>query len=393
MTAKVTSPVYTPATPAAGVGIVTAGAGVIGSLQGEINRLALIVQEEQAHRIHLEQTLQLVLQEMSAYRARLDKLDPPISPLRAAVQRVEARGNIRVNHQTGQVSLLHSIQFQPRTTRDPPTAIFANPEVANEICRDLAEIANLFNCPMTIEGHTKGGESEFWHQLANDRARIVVDLMLAHGARGELLTARGRPGKLGNNEAKTKVFMDIANIADERMPSVTVLRQVSAPSRVVSEIVSPSTSVIHPVETITPQVLVASDQGHVVRRSFSAGNEYERDIMMPGALTERDVYVGGRLVERQFQQSSPTTSFMERDIVTADGRLFEYVDEPPVRVTAARVINSPLHTPMSAPATARGIGTPTTGSFPLTAARVINSVPPPSARRIILSSNGASTPI
>jgi hypothetical protein len=96
--------------------------------------------------------------------------------------------------------LVRPLKFEPRTTKDEPTAVFANMAHAEAICKDLAELSNIFNCAMTIEGHTKGGESQFWQQLADTSARVVVDLMVEYGANPNLLRAQGKPGRLGKNE-------------------------------------------------------------------------------------------------------------------------------------------------------------------------------------------------
>lgn len=171
-------------------------------------------------RMELQAQLNAVFAELAACKARLDKLDPPESPLRAAVRRVEARGNIRVNHETGHVQLLAPLAFHPRTTKDEPTAVLRDPEIADAICRDLAEISQIFNCPMTIEGHTKGGQNDFWQTLANRRAMLIADKMVEFGANPNLLETRGLPGRLGKNEVRTEVYMDVSNIKDENLVPV-----------------------------------------------------------------------------------------------------------------------------------------------------------------------------
>jgi len=234
------------------------------TMEGQIRHLQLQLAEERQQRM-------LMQAQLSAMQRRLDKLDPPETPLRLAVRLVEQRGNIRVNHITGQVTLLRSLQFQPRTTKDEPTAVFRDPDVAEAICRDLAEISNIFSCPMTIEGHTKGGESEFWQTLANRRARVVAEAMIDFGANPSLLHTQGLPGRLGKNEVKTEVYMDIRNIKDETMP-------------------------VQEVDVIA--------NGRVVERDFvQGGRVVERDSIKPATIRlERDIAVtpAGRVVERDF---------------------------------------------------------------------------------------------
>merc|ERR1712146_571894 len=106
-------------------------------------------------------------------------------------------------HETGHVTLLQPLDFKPRTTRELPVAELRDAVLAEAICRDLADISKIFDCSMTIEGHTKGGTGEFWQTLANERARLIVDKVVQFGANPELLTARGLPGHLGKNEVRT----------------------------------------------------------------------------------------------------------------------------------------------------------------------------------------------
>mmetsp|Transcript_13754 Transcript_13754/g.25187 ORF Transcript_13754/g.25187 Transcript_13754/m.25187 type:complete len:363 (+) Transcript_13754:86-1174(+) len=179
------------------------------SMEGQIQQLQTMLAEETAARQRLEMVVKQML-------VRLDKLDPPETALRAAVRKVEARGNISVNHQTGHVTLVRAIDFIPKNTKNEPIAEFKHPNQADEICRDVAEIAQLFECPMMIEGHTKGGESTFWMTLAQDRARAVRDKILAYGGDPDKISSQGLPGRLGKNEVRTEIYMDISNIADEQ---------------------------------------------------------------------------------------------------------------------------------------------------------------------------------
>jgi len=222
-----------------------------------------------------------VLIELAACKARLDKLDPPETPLRAETRIVENRGNVKVNHQTGHVQLLRPIGFQPRTTKEEPTAVFRDPDLALSICKDIAEISNIFRCPMTIEGHTKGGESDFWQTLANRRASLVADKMVEFGANANLLETRGLPGRLGKNEVRTEIHMDVRNIKDE--------------SAAVQEV----------------DVVVG---GRVVERDFvQAGRVVERDQIKMAVAVETDV-IGNQIVSRQVY-----APVVERDFVGESG--------------------------------------------------------------------------
>lgn len=267
-----------------------------GGLEAQVAQLS-------ARNASLELQMQGVLRELAAQKARLDKLDPPETPLRQAVKMIERRGNIRVNHQTGHVQLQRQIQFQPRTTKDEPTAVFRDLDAADAICRDLAEISSLFGCPMTVEGHTKGGESDFWLTLANDRSRVVAEKMIEFGAPAHLLHTQGLPGRMGKNNVCTEVYMDVSNIKDEN-------------------------------SQVTERDVVVG--GRVVERDLiQSGRVVERDVVKATPVVERDMIVGGRVVERDFYMPGAP------EVVAVNGSVVETasVRQPVVRTISASSAN------------------------------------------------------
>merc|ERR1712046_177305 len=139
------------------------------------------------------------------------------SELQRNLHSIEQRGNVQVNFDTGDIHLIRPINFAPRTTRDQPTAEFTQPEIAGAICSDLASIQCLFECPVTVEGHTKGGEGDFWQRLAEERARVVVEKMVENGADFKKIASRGLPGTLGLNETVTKVKLELPERAKQSM--------------------------------------------------------------------------------------------------------------------------------------------------------------------------------
>jgi hypothetical protein len=127
----------------------------------------------------------------------------------SAVHAIERRGHLKVDEKSGVVALLQSLDFVPKTQNMEPRAEFKDPITADAICGDLADLSKLFHCPMTIEGHTKGGTDQFWQKLASERARVVAEKVIKFGADASLVKTRGLPGELGMNEVKTHVYMDI----------------------------------------------------------------------------------------------------------------------------------------------------------------------------------------
>jgi outer membrane protein OmpA-like peptidoglycan-associated protein len=177
-------------------------------LVAEVKRLARSLAREKEDREMLEVKHGELQNEVETLKAHLSELDFfATNELQKALHMIELRGNIQVNFDTGDVRLLRPINFQPRTTKDTPSAVFTQADVASAICRDLAEVMKLFDCPIEVEGHTKGGEGEFWQTLANERARVVVEKMVEFGAAAGKISSRGKPGTLGLNETRTIVHM------------------------------------------------------------------------------------------------------------------------------------------------------------------------------------------
>lgn len=200
--------------------------GFIRNMQAQVAELRSAILEEREARnprkwsIHSERMSRKVVDnklltltaELKACKRRfVDYQALPESDVRKALDRIEARGNIHIDigRDPGQVYLLRPITFVRRVAGDAPDAAFCQPELAHAICADLAEAAKLFDCSVAVEGHTKGGESEFWQVLANNRARLVAEKINSLGVESDKITCQGLPGKLGLNDSVTVVRMDI----------------------------------------------------------------------------------------------------------------------------------------------------------------------------------------
>lgn len=197
---------------------------IVGEMRMQMLRLEQRFEQEQQARMQMEMRFQqeqqlrmssdgkiIILEEqIEALKAHISELDFfQTNTVEKDLRKIEDRGNIQVNFQTGMVMLIRHINFAPRTTKDEPTAEFTKIDQANAICTDLAQVMTLFKCPVEVEGHTKGGETEFWQTLADERARVVVEMMVQCGADPTKISRRGRPGKLGLNETKTLVHLSL----------------------------------------------------------------------------------------------------------------------------------------------------------------------------------------
>jgi len=159
--------------------------------------------------------VQGLIKEVSQCREFMEKQQLPqahshtetdtFAPLRA----VEARGNVKINYEDGQVMLAKPLLFIPKAPADGPVAQLKDEATANAICQDVAEISKITQWPMIIEGHTKGVATEFGQKLADERARIVKEKVHRFGGNPSLVKSRGLPGKRGKNEAKIEIYVDV----------------------------------------------------------------------------------------------------------------------------------------------------------------------------------------
>eukprot|EP00746_Dinoflagellata_sp_MGD_P133951 gnl/MRDRNA2_/MRDRNA2_67730_c0_seq2.p1 gnl/MRDRNA2_/MRDRNA2_67730_c0~~gnl/MRDRNA2_/MRDRNA2_67730_c0_seq2.p1 ORF type:complete len:669 (+),score=140.68 gnl/MRDRNA2_/MRDRNA2_67730_c0_seq2:64-2070(+) len=127
------------------------------------------------------------------------------------LKRIEAKGNLSINLNNGDVEV-HNIPFVPKKPPNTPTADFVSMENAERVLADIAEIDTLFQVPLRIEGHTryvKSGTSEYWQDLADNRARKIGSVLQKMGIPEEQMTCVGLPGHQGMNKAGVMVKFDI----------------------------------------------------------------------------------------------------------------------------------------------------------------------------------------
>jgi len=175
-------------------------------MQVDIQDLKMLFQEEKGSGILQDESIRNNRDELETLKAHLSELDWfSTNDLQHQLHAIEVRGNIQVDFDTGEARLVRPISFVPKTTKDVPSAEFTRADVVAGICKDIADVMNLFACPISIEGHTKGGEGEFWQTLADARAHIVVQKIVEAGGDPTKISSCGRPGKLGSNETRTVV--------------------------------------------------------------------------------------------------------------------------------------------------------------------------------------------
>jgi len=132
-----------------------------------------------------------------------------IVPFLKKIRSIERRGNLRIDLASGVVALEKEIKFKGKKPSEEPDAELASDSEAHEILKDVAELWSNFQVDMVIEGHTKGGENEFWQKLATNRANLVATKLMEMGVDKEMIHPEGLPGKLGKNIVAVDVKLDI----------------------------------------------------------------------------------------------------------------------------------------------------------------------------------------
>jgi len=124
---------------------------------------------------------------------------------------IEGRGNIKVNRQTGAVTMARIVEFAPCKPAEEPCGKFADPHVAAQVLKDLAQIANAFEVSsLEIDVRVKvgrGGAEDFWEHLAESQATLVREHLEMNGFPSEKLTVKGLAG---NYEPECLVRLDNA---------------------------------------------------------------------------------------------------------------------------------------------------------------------------------------
>eukprot|EP00929_Paragymnodinium_shiwhaense_P000035 TRINITY_DN1000_c1_g1_i1.p1 TRINITY_DN1000_c1_g1~~TRINITY_DN1000_c1_g1_i1.p1 ORF type:complete len:843 (-),score=269.40 TRINITY_DN1000_c1_g1_i1:170-2698(-) len=120
------------------------------------------------------------------------------------IKDIEARGQIMVNRQTGQIDFKAPVDFKQLKPQgnDHPTAEFKELDVAVNALKDVAELSGIFNVPMTVEAHLKGGRqgnAGFWEAQVKNRAEAMKKVLVEKGVDASLLSTNSCYGKTGLN--------------------------------------------------------------------------------------------------------------------------------------------------------------------------------------------------
>eukprot|EP00746_Dinoflagellata_sp_MGD_P044796 gnl/MRDRNA2_/MRDRNA2_209545_c0_seq1.p1 gnl/MRDRNA2_/MRDRNA2_209545_c0~~gnl/MRDRNA2_/MRDRNA2_209545_c0_seq1.p1 ORF type:complete len:252 (-),score=50.35 gnl/MRDRNA2_/MRDRNA2_209545_c0_seq1:117-851(-) len=154
--------------------------------------------------------------DIEALSLSLAKIAPPPqptetsgAPLLIKLIEIEERGNIGIDFRTGDVEVKRDIPFDPKKPSEEPLGEFKDEALAREILFHLYEVWTCFKVKMRIEGHTKGGEDDFWQTLADNRANLIVKSLANLGVDESKMSSKGLPGKLGLNKVGVVVKLDI----------------------------------------------------------------------------------------------------------------------------------------------------------------------------------------
>lgn len=134
------------------------------------------------------------------------------------LKELESRGNIKINRQTGAVTLPRAMEFLQCMPNEEPTGRFANETAAMETLQDVACLAGIFEVAwMELEIRVKtvkGGSQDFFGRLATAQADLVREQFEAF--RDDFPMQRITvKGTAGNQDAECVVRLDSSIFADQ----------------------------------------------------------------------------------------------------------------------------------------------------------------------------------
>lgn len=168
-------------------------------------------EEAQGECSRLRSELEDVRDTLSWSQQKLRALNTaPTLKLAQRIREIESHGNISLNLHSGEVGFLRPLQFASRRTSEEPST-FADPDVAQGVMRDLANLAIALASDVTIQGRASGGsDASGPHQsVAASRARFVKDQLASLGVDRKRLLAKGLTADLGGNRAAVSVKFDL----------------------------------------------------------------------------------------------------------------------------------------------------------------------------------------
>lgn len=150
-------------------------------------------------------------EDVGALPARLVAGSPAPSSALAVFERlhtVQARKNIAVDLNTGDVTLCRAVEFgkavwRPEAPGSPARVELERPEAADSILRDVKEVWDIFRAKIRIQGHTQKPapghrappeQQEWLRDLARQRAERVRERLEAMGVSAEDLRVSGKVG-------------------------------------------------------------------------------------------------------------------------------------------------------------------------------------------------------
>jgi outer membrane protein OmpA-like peptidoglycan-associated protein len=188
------------------------------ALERELAQEEKLIQAEKDRLQREQEQLRSQQAAEAAARAKIARQQEEIQGLakkdKQLVDQILARGKVSVDLDKKLFKLIEPIEFKSvfvkTGTKHAPPAEFANPDAANEVLQDLAEILATVTKPrLLIEGHTAGGSkavSDIGFEIACERAEKVVKTLVSLGVSKDRLESKGKPGLLGDNKFDTKII-------------------------------------------------------------------------------------------------------------------------------------------------------------------------------------------
>jgi hypothetical protein len=122
---------------------------------------------------------------------------------------IEARGNIRIDRQTGRIEFEKPIEFD--TPTDPLSAALTQPDVTSAMFADIAEVSILFKVPMVLDVQIVPGKAPKgfdWEQVAQARANLLGAEISNCGVDRAFLTSSGSVAPKGTKMGSLFIQLD-----------------------------------------------------------------------------------------------------------------------------------------------------------------------------------------
>eukprot|EP00929_Paragymnodinium_shiwhaense_P096829 TRINITY_DN58554_c0_g1_i1.p1 TRINITY_DN58554_c0_g1~~TRINITY_DN58554_c0_g1_i1.p1 ORF type:complete len:776 (+),score=202.49 TRINITY_DN58554_c0_g1_i1:66-2393(+) len=184
--------------------------GDLASLRKELDDAARQAATKSAEAMRLEKELASLNDVVGDAKAALTTAKAaPLAQAIRGLKSVEARGNIRLNLETGEVEVLRKLLFAaPVNFKEQQPPSFKHEDFAGDIFTDVSELQGLLGSRLAVDcvssvlsrNGLDAGSPAFWHELAVARAEKISAELAERGVSDTQKEVQGRVAKLRSPE-------------------------------------------------------------------------------------------------------------------------------------------------------------------------------------------------